>query len=284
MPQQEYRVTKVLNHNAVLALGGGGRQVLMLGKGIGLGKKPSERFGAPPDTRIYSLSEMTDRGEAERLVKHVDPVCLEVASSLLDLAQEKFGEIDRQILFPLADHLEFAIRRLRAGEPFSNPLNDDIRVMFYGEYKIASQAQGMIRRRLGLELPQAETGLLALHIHSAIEGEKVSQAMEEAQMVRRCVELIEGKSGRKLAVTSLGYNRMMNHIRYMVARMRTGEKIQMNLNDYMKRSYPEAFATAKQICSELSMAMKRPCPESEIGYLAMHIERVSEDSGQTENC
>lgn len=278
MPQQEFRVTRVLNHNAVLALGTDHRQVLVLGKGVGFGKKPSERFLPSEECRIYSLSEMNSRGEAENIVKHIDPVCLEAASGLLDIAQEKFGEVDRAVLFPLADHLEFALRRLKRGEPISNPLNDDIRVMFYTEYKIAEQAQGMIRRRLGLELPEAETGLIALHIHSAVDGEKVSQAMEEAQMVRRCVALIEEKSGRKMTVTSLGYNRMMNHIRYMVARMRTGEQIKMNLNQYMKSEYPEAFESARQICTELSKAMQCPCSDSEIGYLAMHVERVSEDA------
>lgn len=275
MPAQEVRVTKVLNHNAVLALGKEGSQYLILGRGVGFGRKTSERFVPAEDCAVYSLSRKTDRGDPAAIVKKVDPVCLEVAGSLLDQAREKFGKVDRSILFPLADHLEFTIRRLKAGEPFDNPLNDDIRVMFYGEYKIAENAQSLIKSRLDLQLPEAETGLLALHIHSAIEGEKVTSAMQEARMVRRCVQMIEEKSGRKLSVTSLGYNRMMNHIRYMVLRMRTGEKIPMNLNEYMRSEYPDAFETARQICEDLSKAMQCPCPDSEIGYLAMHIERAS---------
>ncbi|MEE0955123.1 MAG: PRD domain-containing protein [Eubacterium sp.] len=276
--EQEVRVTKVLNHNALLVLGSSRQQYLILGKGVGFGRKTAERFVPSPDCSIYSLSEMTDRGNPASIVKEVDPVCLETANMLLDSAEEKFGKVDRSILFPLADHLEFAIRRLRNSEPFGNPLNDDIRVMFYGEYKVAEQAQEMIKDRLNLELPEAETGLLALHIHSSIEGEKVTQAMQEAQMVRRCVEMIEEKSGKKLAVTSLGYNRMMNHIRYMVVRMRTGEQLHMNMNDYMKSEYPEAFENAREICSALSKAMQCSCSDAEIGYLAMHIERVSEDT------
>ncbi len=275
---QEVRVTKILNHNAVLAIGSGQRQYLILGKGIGFGKRTSERFTPSSDCSIYSLNELTDRGNPVSIVKEVDPVCLEVAGALIDMAQEKFGKADRSIIFPLADHLEFAIRRLRTGEPFDNPLNDDIRVMFHNEYKIAEQARGIIKRRLNLQLPETETGLLALHIHSAIEDEKVTQAMQEAQVVRRCVQMIEERSGKKLSVTSLGYNRMMNHIRYMVARMRTGEQIRMNLNDYMKGEYPKAFESAHQICTELSKALGHPCSDSEIGYLAMHIERVSEDA------
>jgi len=278
MLMQEVRITKILNHNAVLALGNGQRQYLILGKGIGFGKRMSERFSPSSECSIYSLNELTDRGNPAEIVKAVDPICLEVAGVLIDKAQEKFGTCDRSIIFPLADHLEFVIRRLRTGEPFDNPLNDDIRVMFHSEYKVAEQARGIIAERLDLQLPEAEIGLVALHIHSAIEGEKVTQAMQEAQMVRRCVQMIEERSGKKLSVTSLGYNRMMNHIRYMVARMRTGEQIKMNLNQYMKSEYPEAFESARQICTELSKAMQCPCSDSEIGYLAMHVERVSEDA------
>lgn len=38
----------------------------------------------------------------------------------------------------MADHLDFAVRRIQNGEQISNPLTDDIRVMFYKEYKVAS--------------------------------------------------------------------------------------------------------------------------------------------------
>lgn len=48
------------------------------------------------------------------------------------------------IVFPMADHLDFAIRRIQNGEQISNPLTDDIRVMFYKEYKVASCIQELL--------------------------------------------------------------------------------------------------------------------------------------------
>ena len=84
----------------------------------------------------------------------------------------------------MADHLDFAIRRIQNGEQISNPLTDDIRVMFYKEYKVASCIQELLWGRLQIRIDEHEIGYLALHVHSAIEEEKVSQAMEVARAVR----------------------------------------------------------------------------------------------------
>ncbi len=40
---------------------------------------------------------------------------------------------------------------------------------------------------------------------------------------------------------SLAYNRLMNHVRYMVARTIHGEKLKMNLNDYMSVKFLRLF-------------------------------------------
>lgn len=58
------------------------------------------------DARIYSLTEMTERGNARTIVQGVSPLSLELASAVLDEAEKEFGKIDRSIVFPMADHLD----------------------------------------------------------------------------------------------------------------------------------------------------------------------------------
>ena len=174
----------------------------------------------------------------------------------------------------MADHLDFAVRRIQNGEQISNPLTDDIRVMFYKEYKVASCIRELLKERLQIEIDEHEIGYLALHVHSAIVEENVSQAMEVARAVRESISLVEHITGHTIDVMSLSYNRMMNHIRYMVARAVSGEKLKVNMNDYMSVKFPEAFQAAKRICEEMEKRLKLPMEEIEIGYLAMHIERI----------
>ncbi len=272
-----YRVRKVLNHNAVIVLEPDEkREYLILGKGVGFGRKIAERIEAGPEDTVYSLQQTSERGSAREIARSVNPECLEIAGAVLNEAARVFGNIDRRILFPMADHLDFAVRRLRNGEEIRNPLNQDIQIMFHSEYKVALSAVPMLRRAFQIEISEDEIGFLALHVHTAIEDEKVSEALQTAQLVRFCISMIEQETGQHIEVMSLRYNRMMNHIRYMVTRILTEEPLHMNLNDYMRHTYPSSYTIAAKVCDELGRMMKRPVQEAETGYLAMHIERVIE--------
>lgn len=273
-----YRVKKVLNHNTMIVIRADeNKEYLIMGKGIGFGKRVSEYVEARPEDTVYSLQELTDRGDAGEIVKTVSPICLELANEVLNRAEETFGKIDRSILFPMADHIEYAVKRIKNHEQISNPLTEDIRVLFYKEYKAAQCVEEMLLERLGVKIDEHEIGYIALHIHSAINDEKVSQAMQVARAVRKCISLVEQQTGKKIDVMSLAYNRLMNHVRYMVARSISGEQLKLNMNDYMEVKFPMAFQTATLICDEIGRELKCKVEEVEIGYLAMHIERVTCD-------
>lgn len=273
-----YRIKKVLNHNSVLAiLADNLTECLIMGKGIGFGKKVSEYIEARPEDIVYSLQELTERGNAEEIVKTVSPICLELANEVLNQAEKTFGKIDRSILFPMADHIEYAIKRIKDHEQISNPLTEDIRVLFYKEYKVAELIEPMILEQFHVQIDEHEIGYIALHIHSAIEDEKVSQAMQVARAVRDCVSLVEQQTGKKIDIMSLSYNRLMNHVRYMITRVMNHEQLKLNMNDYMEVKFPKSFQAAAIICDEIGSQLKCKLDEVEIGYLAMHIERVTSD-------
>ena len=270
-----YRVSKVLNNNGVIAIEmEENQEYVLLGKGIGFGKKVSQRFEAPSDCTRYSLKDDTERGSAASLVKSVDPVFLEIANEVLREAERTFGNIDKRILFPLADHISFAVARMKNGEQISNPLTGDIHALFYKEFQVASVLKKILSDRMQIEIGDDEIGYVALHVHSAIEDEKVSVAMQMARTVRECVSIIEAETGKKIDVMTLDYNRLMNHVKYMAARLLRGEELKININDYIEIKFPKAFAIATTVCDHLGENIGVQPGEREIGYLAMHIERV----------
>ena len=277
-----YRVRKALNHNTLIAISmENNQEYLVIGKGIGFGKKVSERFEIPENIEcsIYSLHEQTERGKAMELIKGIEPVYLEIAGKVLAKSEEVFGKIDKNILFPMADHIAFAVQRIRANEQISNPLTDDIRILFHMEYKTAECVKDILWEMLQVEIDEHEIGYIALHIHSAIEDESVALSIQIAMAVRECIRMIEEETGQTIDVMSLSYNRLMNHIRYMVARSIKGEKLKLNMNDYMSVKFPKSFWMATEVCKQLEKQLHRtpPLDEVEIGYLAMHIERVLMD-------
>lgn len=273
-----FRIGKVLNHNSIIGISvEDNKEYLIMGKGIAFGRKVCERIEAGPEDTVYSLHELTERGNAKDIIKSVSPVCLELANEVLNRAEEEFGKIDRSILFPMADHIEFAVRRIRNHEQISNPLTQDIRILFSREYKVAQCMEQMLVEKLQVQIDEHEVGYIALHIHSAIEDENVSQAMQAAGAVRECVSFVEKQTGKVIDVMSLAYNRLMNHVRCMVARSISGEKLKVSMNDYMEVKFPEAFRLAEEICAQMEKNMKITLDDVEIGYLAIHIEHVIGD-------
>ena len=128
-----YKVVRVLNHNTVIAalddcekLHGKENlldkedKYLLMGKGIGAAAELKE------DSRVYSLQECGERGDAKDIVDEVTPEYLETADIVLKEAEKMFGDIDRNILFSLADHIFYAVKRMKNGERISNPLKRDI--------------------------------------------------------------------------------------------------------------------------------------------------------------
>lgn len=275
-----YRVSKVLNNNGVIAIDmDENKEYVILGKGVGFGKKVSQRFDKPEGCTTYRLEQETERGSAKELVKGIEPEYLEIADAILTESQKVFGDsIDRGILFPLADHISFAVARIRRNEQLSNPLTEDIKVLFYSEFKVAETLKTILRERLQIEIDDHEVGYVALHIHSAIGDEKVSVAMQTARAVRECIDMIEKATGKPIDVLSLSYNRLMNHMKYMVARASTGEKLNLDMNEYMLDQYPQAYKVATDICKNLEGCIGHNLDETETGYLAMHIQRVYKDA------
>ena len=271
-----FRVKKALNNNTVIAIGDRDhREYLLIGKGVGFGKKVSQRIEAPEECAIYSLYEHTERGSAMELVKGIDPIFLEIAEQVLKESERVFGKIDWSILFPMADHIAFAVKRIRAREQISNPLTGDIRALFHMEYHVAECIRPILAERLDVQIDEHEVGYIALHIHSAIENENVALSMQIAGSVRECIRLVEEKTGKAIDVNSLSYNRLMNHVRYMAARAAKGEKLKLDMNDYISEQFPDAFRLASVVCGHLEKYLKKQMDEVESGYLAMHIQRVA---------
>lgn len=273
-----YRVEKVLNHNVILAIREEDKQeYLLMEKGIGFGKKTAERMEIGEDTGVYSLVNIKNAKETTPSVKEIPPIYLEAAGMLLDEAEKRIGKVDRSVLIPLADHIDFAVRRIRENGEISNPINSDIQVLFHMEYKVAKQILPFLEENCNITMSESEIGYIALHIHSAIAETNVASSMQIARCVRECISLMEQEMNQKIPVTTLSYNRLMNHVRYMVLRANQNEKIRLSMNDYMEIHFKKAYRIAAYICGEMGKILHVTLDENEIGYLTMHIQRCMEE-------
>lgn len=269
-----YRVIKVLNNNGVLALDMEKKQeVILLGSGVGFGKKAGQRFEGSSDARRYEL--VRKETSALQAVNGIDPVYIEVTARIIEAAEALLGPIRHDILIAMADHIALAVSRAKEGCQLPNPFSQDIRALFAQEYEAALRGRDLILRELGVEISEDEVSYITLHIHGGLSDENVSQSLELARLVQDGIRQIEEGMGMPLPASSLGYNRLMSHMRYMIARTRKKERANLNMDDYARENFPNAYEIAGRVCQDIGRKLKCPVAQEEVAFLAIHIQRAA---------
>lgn len=270
-----YRILKVLNNNGILALNSeNGRETILLGKGVGFGRHPGERLQQAGEARKYEL--VTRQYSALQQVNSIEPVFIEVTARIMDEAERTLGALRPDILIPMADHIALAVKRAKEKIELPNPLKQDIQALFEREYQAARAGQDIIREMTGVEISEDEVGYITLHIHSGMSEDNVASSLEMARLVQEGIRQIEQGLGIELKTASLGYNRLVSHMRYMIARTRSGERVNLDMEDYAKSNFPKMYQIAETICRYMEQEMKRKIAREEVGFLAIHIKRVSQ--------
>lgn len=269
-----YTVMKALNNNSVLVQDDTGTSMIFLGKGIGFGKKNGDSIACGAGVEVYRFTETNDHGDAMEIIQGVNPLFIEVAGKILKLAQIRFHEVDKNILLPLADHIAFSIERMKADMDISNPFASEIALLYKEEYEVALQGKAIIEEMCGYTINEGEVGYITLHVHSARGEDKVSEAMQTAVIIRDSIEEVERDYNITINTNSMSYTRLMNHMKFLMLRLQGNEELQIDVGDYVSKQFPYAYHTAQKICEELRKVYQKDIPETEIGYLALHIERV----------
>lgn len=268
-----YKVIKVLNNNCILA-SEENHEVILLFKGLGFQKKPGMLFEAPRNTKKYLMQSTNRSRNSKEIVNNINPLLLEVASEIIRLAKEKFGEISHDILLPLADHIDFAVKRMDQGIMPQNPFKNDIKLLFPDEYKVALKGKDIIKQMINKDINDDEVSFITLHIHSAISTNHVTKTMEATRVIHDSIVQMENDLKIEIDKQSISYTRFMNHIKFLLLRLNTNDKQQVDISEFTKEKFPFAFHQAKQIALKLSPILESPLPNIEIGYLALHLERI----------
>ncbi|MEG0376914.1 MAG: PRD domain-containing protein [Eubacterium sp.] len=270
-----YCVKKILNNNAVLAVDLIQKEeVIFLGNGVGFHKKVNQPFERTEGIKKYHLQKNTAKGPTEKLLNSVEPIYLEIASDIIKKAEELLREIDENVLLPLADHIAFSIVRLQSDMNLTNPFSEDIRLLFEEEYQVAQYGQKIIKERIGCRIPEDEVAYITLYIHSALSDAKVSQSMQIPIIIRQSIEQIERECKINIDRGSFSYNRLLYHIKCMLARVHNNERLNHDMIEFAKEKCTYSFGIAKEICQRLGKELGQIFTEKEVSYLALHIERI----------
>lgn len=270
-----YQVIKVLNNNGIVARCLESKEeFIFLGKGIGFSRKMEDTFESISDAKVYKLQEDLNEDDQLSVLNNVEPVYLDIANEIILLAESKFGKLDNNILLPLADHIAFSIERQKNGLVIKNPLNSDIKILFTEEYEVAKKALGIIHDYTGYTMNEDEIGYITMHIHSALTQDHIRKSMSIVLMVEQFIEKMEKQYHITIDKDSLSYTRLLTHIKYMLIRAFKKDDLRVDITPYVKAEFPQSYEMSADLCQSLGEDLNCEFSETEISYLAIHLERV----------
>lgn len=270
-------IKKVLNNNVIIAAHPEHEEVVVIGKGIGFGKKAREMLQVEQIEKMFVLTNEREREQYKLLVPHVSEKLIELMNDLMFYIQDRVGTpLNEHIHIALTDHIAFAIKRLKQGFTVDNPFLVETKVLYPNEYKIAEEAVELINSRLNIHLPEGEIGFIALHIYSSVTNSELSSVNQNSKLIAHLVSLIETNLQLVLDKESIHYLRLIRHLQYAIERVKNGEKVEesQNFANLLKAEFPECYNLAWKLVKVMQKQLQLPVYEAETIYLTMHLQRL----------
>ena len=109
-------IQKVLNSSVVLVQDDSGEESILLGKGIGYGRKAGEPIERQPSDRVFLPLSNPDAQPMLELFSSIPAVYLDLTQDIVDDAEQSLGvKLSAHIYLLLTDHLHFAVERQQKG-------------------------------------------------------------------------------------------------------------------------------------------------------------------------
>ncbi|MCT4604786.1 MAG: PRD domain-containing protein [Marinisporobacter sp.] len=272
---ERYEIKKILSNNVVL-VEKENQNYILVGKGIGFGKKKGFVLEDPQiiDEKFISLKGLSEN-EYESFLSQVDPKIIELVEKIMVMVKDELGEgLNPNVHVGLIDHINFTIKRLKEGIEIVNPFLMETKLLYPAEYDLAQKAVNLLKENLEIDIPVAEVGFLALHIYGGRANKSKKEALESSKMMNRILSYTETKLNMYIDKNSFEYKRFIMHLRGIIDRVLNHKKIENILLSKVKEELVIEFKVAYDISKIMENTLKAKIPESEVGYIALHLYRL----------
>ena len=273
------KIDKIINNNIVSAIEADGKEVVIMGRGLGFGMKPGKEIPEGKIEKVFRLDSQNSTDKFKELLANLPLEHIQASTEIINYAKSVLNRrLNQSIYITLTDHINFAIERFKEKMMFTNPLLNEIKTFYKEEYLIGEYAVALIERRIGITLPVDEAGFIALHFLNAEYGTDIRDAVKFPNLVKKILEIVEEKLQIELDETSLHYERFVTHIKFLLQRVYRKELLpdeESELAELMQKKYQKEYDCSKMVAAYIEEETKCSLSGEEIMYLAIHIRRVT---------
>ena len=274
------KIIKIVNNNIVTSLDEQNREIIVMGRGLGFGRKPGMTID---DGKVEKVFRLNSAGENQKLVDIIQDIPLEhikAADQIIEYAKSMLGEkLKETIYLSLIDHIDGAIERYENQIQFANPLLWEIKQYYPSEFKVGVQSLNILKKMLGIELPVDEAAFIALHFITAEYDTKMDVTFDIPRLIDDIIAIVESEFSIKINKESIHYERFITHLKFFAARVLQAKQMPDD-DDFLFRNmirdqYKEIYACAQKIRQHLGECYGVEISEEEVVYLTVHIKRVT---------
>lgn len=275
MGTEEYRITKILNNNVVLAQEND-KEKIIFSKGVGYKKRVGDIIGNDIQIeKVFSVEGKENYNKFNELINRVDSKVVGLCEEVIYMIDKELNEeLDEKIHIALTDHIAFTLMRLKENNEITNPFLIETETLYKREFEVAKKVISILEKRTGISIPDGEIGFIALHIHSARNKGKLSDTIKYAFLASSIAELIEDEFGIEIDRSSLDYARFIIHVQFAIKRLISNSPIKNGLLETIRSQYSESYNVAKKAASIIEDELGIKVVPDEIGYIAIHIEKL----------
>lgn len=276
-----YIIKKVLNSSVVLVHDANDKEFILLGKGIGYGKKTGEYLSDSNHNQMFVPVENTKSKKFLELMDDIPIDVLKITQEIIVEAEKLLNSsFNKNLYLILADHFNFAIERMRKGIKITNRVFWEIKNYYPNEFKAGMVAIYMIEEKLGIQLPEEEAANIAFHFANAMTSDGNSyDAIKYAKVIGEITNIFIFSLNRTLDKKNMHYMRFITHIKFFVERFFTDSMLSSkddSLFNQMQKSNPKEMSIALKVRDFLEKKYGKTLTNEEIAFLVVHIARTKQ--------
>ncbi|MDB2102330.1 PRD domain-containing protein [Clostridium paraputrificum] len=268
-------VVKKINNNVAICLDNNNNELIAFGKGIGFPATPYELCDLSKVQRtFYGVNSLYFN-----FINEIPENIFEISVKIVDYSKTKIkNEVNSNIVFTLADHINFAIQRYEKKINLKLPFAYDINHLYEAEMSVGEWAVEQIRKDLNINLPENEAVSIALHFINAENIETGTHFVtDESNLILNITEIVEKEFDLHINKLEFNYSRFVSHLKYLLKRKEKEIEVSsenLKLYDSMCKDFPDICICAIHINEYLNKTINLNLNKEELLYLMLHINRL----------